>query len=260
MRKYNYTVRNSAKFPPFGGRSFKLLLTMILITASVLLTFGITVHAEDENPSQETSEYVSVPEESEPSYTPEPSEPEPSYKPEPSEPSYEPDPFYEPSQHEPEPEPSYEPEPEPSYEPDPSYEPVESISINIIDPFKNIAGVKYILPSDNPKFTPPESSIDDESSAESSEEAAAIINTSSKLETTPPIVYDEHSAVVTYESETDNSSFLIGMIFWSIIGVIVTAVLILILNFKGNKTEFAFSRKRYHKGANNSTRTNKYNI
>ena len=68
------------------------------------------------------------------------------------------------------------------------------------------------------------------------------------------------SAAVTYNSEKDNSSFLVGMIIWSVIGVIVTAVLIVILNLKGDNTEFAFSRKRYHKGLNHSAGTNKYNI
>ena len=87
---------------------------------------------------------------------------------------------------------------------------------------------------------------------QSSAEAAAIINPDSRLLDAPPIPADEPSVAVPYNAESDNSSVLMGMIFWSIIGIIVTALLIIILNLKGDDSEFAFSRKRYHKGKSRS--------
>ena len=89
-------------------------------------------------------------------------------------------------------------------------------------------------------------------SSQSSAEAAAIIKPDTKLLNAPPMPADEQSVSVPYNQQNDNSSIFLGMIFWSVIGIVVTAVLIIILNLKGADSEFAFSRKRYHKGENNS--------
>lgn len=112
--------------------------------------------------------------------------------------------------------------------------------------------MKFILPVKDPSFVSPKKQAEQVSKNQSSAEAAAIINPDSKLLDAPPIPTDEPSVTVPYNPENDNSSVLMGMIFWCIIGIVVTAVLIIILNLKGDDSEFAFSRKRYHKGSSTS--------
>lgn len=219
-------------------KKLKYILAAVL-SAAILLSFPASVYAEESVPAESITE----PSAAEPS----PAEPDPEPQPEP-EPSYEP-----------EPEPSYEPEPEPSYyyEPEQSaYEESsaeESKAQNIADPFGAIKAAEILIPSDKPGYKAPEQSSAAESSESDHSAAAAVINGDNQLLSSPPIPSDDPSAPVPYNQQSDSNSVLMGIIFWSVIGVIVTTVLIVILNFKGNNSEFAFSRKRYHKGENRTS-------
>ena len=110
--------------------------------------------------------------------------------------------------------------------------------------------MKYILRENDPNFTPQESSKVESSEEESSREAAAVIDPDSKLLTAPPMPSDEQSTSVPYNQKNENFSVLLGIINWSVVGIVVTAVLIVILNLKGSNSEFVFSRKRYRKKTN----------
>ena len=227
---------------------------------------------EDPEPYYEEPEY----EDPDPEYEdpePEYEDPEPEYEdPEPEyedpEPEYEdPEPEYEES------EPEYE-DPESSYYEEPSEEEPESyiedeseeyseeeesveessepekIIVPVTDPFRSVGKMKYILPVDDPSFVSPESRAEEEKKAQSSAEAAAVINPDSKLLDSPPMPSYEPSVALPYYQEDDSSSVLMGMIFWSIIGIVVTAILIMILNFKGDSSDYSFNRKRYYKQQN----------
>lgn len=259
-------------------RTVYISVITIFIAAVMLMSFTAYAEPGNETPGPEASVVQSVPEvPEEPSTEPEPSveqpsEPEISTEPEPSvepseEPSAEPEPVSEPD-----PEPSAEPEPsyetEPSYEPEPSYEQEPSYeepslpdqagqtevskqessktektekkgNVSVGDPFTVLKNVAVVLPSDKPGFVPEQSSR--------SSGAAAYIKSGTGSLDFPPVPAADSTLKSPYDNYNDNNSVLMGMIFWSLLGVIITAVLIIIMNFKGNDTEFAFSRKRYHK-------------
>lgn len=135
---------------------------------------------------------------------------------------------------------------------DESYE--ESSEVSIVSPFSALNNLDAVLPVDREDYRPIESQIESseqmpESNSEISSESSLYLEDTSKAESNilnaPPVPSDEPVTSQLYASNTDNS-FLIGIIFWSVIGVVVTAVLIIILHSKGN-SEFNFSKKRYRK-------------
>lgn len=115
----------------------------------------------------------------------------------------------------------------------------ESTENSIVDPFSALNNLEAVLPVDRPGYTPPESSLESslQSSENSPESQNSVIADVSKDETNilnaPPVPTDEQVPKQIYSQRADNSSFLIGIIIWSVIGVAVTALLIVILNLKG---------------------------
>lgn len=147
---------------------------------------------------------------------------------------------------------------EESYEDDSNYS-----TVTVADPFTLIAGLEVILPADKPDFKPKEeSSKEEESKDESSAAAAAIKKDTDLLNAPPTIPIDETVSSVTYTQDENDTSVFVGIIFWSIIGIVITAILIIIINFKGENSEFTFGRKRYHKNNYKPSRTsvNKYKM
>lgn len=124
--------------------------------------------------------------------------------------------------------------------------PQESPHAEIADPFAAINRIDIVLPVDKPEYKNPTESSDEISSNVSS-------STGNILDTDPPIPPDKTPAVQLYNSttiETDNSSYLIGIICWSIIGIIITAVFIVFFNSKKTtSSDFELKRNRYHKAS-----------
>ena len=257
-------------------------MTAVILVLAAVMSFSVTAYAENDNedPISERSTVEQSTVEPEPEPEPEPSiqsEPEPQSEPDPStqpEPEPEPEPQ---SQQDPEPsqqtEPSQETEPEPEPDPEPSYESTledepepaqyeqgttrtesstqtsestkKPTAIKITDPFAALRTAAKVIPSNK-------ASASAESNAailpQDKARTGASINNGGLIE--PPVPAIDASLDSPYNSQSDNNSVLMGLIFWSMIGVIVTAILIIILNFKGDNSEFVFSRKRYHKGEN----------
>ena len=132
-------------------------------------------------------------------------------------------------------------------------------SVTVTDPFSLIAGLEVILPADRPDFKPKEESSKQE---ESSAATATIKKDTDLLSAPPTIPIDETVSSVTYNRNDNDVSVFMGIIFWSIIGIVITAILIIIINFKGDNSEFTFRRKRYHKNNFKPSKTsvNKYKI
>lgn len=129
--------------------------------------------------------------------------------------------------------------------------------VSVTDPFEAINNIDIILPVNKPDYNKPniESSVEssEEPFQESSETVAAntseISDTESTILNTPPVPQDEVSSVQLYNSTTvssDNTSFLLGIIFWSVIGLVVTTVLIIVLHSKGGGNQMS-GRNRYRK-------------
>lgn len=132
----------------------------------------------------------------------------------------------------------------------------ESEEISIVDPFSALNNLEVVLPVDRPDYIPPESSSESsvQSSVQSSENSvesqisavAEVSKAENNVLNAPPVPTDEQTPKQIYSQRADNLSFLIGIIIWSVIGVAVTALLIVILNLKGNKeTSGGFNRGRF---------------
>lgn len=117
---------------------------------------------------------------------------------------------------------------------------------DIADPFMLIEKMDAVLPFDRKGFVAPkkndQNSVTEVADPELSEQSGVI---EFSLLESPPL--PTGTAALEELNDKDNEAVLLGLIFWSVIGIIVTAVLIIIVNSKGNDTEFVFSRKRYHK-------------
>lgn len=120
-------------------------------------------------------------------------------------------------------------------EPDPSQTstdiPEESSTLDIPDPFDVIAGVVF----------DPQSSIPQQSS----EVIASESNIPSETTSVPaspegmvdvPTVNEEEWLISNTPSQVDTSDMLTGIILWSVIGLAITTVLIILLTLKGNNT------------------------
>ena len=198
--------------------------------------------SQESDQSQETESSDEENPSSDPSYT--------------EDPSVEPDPSYD--------DPVYDPEASNTTEPDPSYEYIDPgtvseipqtsvIKSKISDPFTVLGTMDVILPVDRNNFNPhtkaDENSLSRNSTVSSSSQSSEL---ELSLLNTPPLP-DDNGIKYKITDKNDAEALFLGMIFWSVIGIVVTAVLIIIVNSKGNDSEFVFSRKRYHKGKKNNS-------
>ncbi len=143
-----------------------------------------------------------------------------------------------------------------------SFESSEKIIFS--DPFEGINKINIILPIDNPNYQKPESSTEpssDPPKESSSEISAQVSDENTHILDSPPVPQDESRTVQLYNSttaETDNTSFLVGIIIWSVIGIIITAILIIVLHTKeGKNSDFSLGRNRYHKKFEQKTKRTK---
>lgn len=131
----------------------------------------------------------------------------------------------------------------------------ESTEVSFTDPLSALKYLEAVLPIDR-GYTPPENSTQNstQSSIPNSESSTVseastvseISKTESKILNAPPVPTDEETPKQTLTQQSDNSSFLIGIIIWSVIGVAVTALLIVILNLKDGKGRSdSFNHGRY---------------
>lgn len=121
-----------------------------------------------------------------------------------------------------------------------SAETSEEVSeLSVADPFDKIRSLQYIIPGDDPDY---ESKL---KTLQNSAIRTIQVSGQEALLTTPIPTSGNSSELDLYPEERD-SSFLMGVIIWSVIGIVVLILLILILNLKGGG-EFSFGRKRYHK-------------
>ena len=130
----------------------------------------------------------------------------------------------------------------------------ESSSLKLTDPFAKLRSINYILPSDDPNYVAKQKK-------EESNHAAGAVKHNSGLLDAPPIPLDDTVSSIEYSGEDDGSSVLIGIIFWSVIGIVLTIVLIFIINLKGSGND-NFARKRYDKKKYRpvSRSVSKYNV
>ncbi|MGN1457719.1 MAG: hypothetical protein ACI4XP_07165, partial [Acutalibacteraceae bacterium] len=124
--------------------------------------------------------------------------------------------------------------PDESSKPESSYEESlqESEDTSITSPFSALNNLDAVLPVDRPDYIPPESSLESsfqssqdnfESSTESQNSAAAVVSkTENNILNAPPVPTDEQVPKQIYSQRADNSSFLIGVIIWSVIGACAT--------------------------------------
>lgn len=225
-----------------------------------------------ELPSEEPESSVpeepqSQPEEPEPPESSAPEEPtsQPE-EPEPSQPE-EPDPSEDPSQYEEsssEPEPSQESRYEESSE---SEEPSQQESSEVVsepeqsstqesvpadpklkrDPFEWLSGIKTVIPADRSGYVSPAQKAENEKAQKLYEESRAALETANKADkhilSTPPLPENEVSEdTISIAAQNESSSFLIGIIIWSLIGIITTLILIFML--KGSKSPSPFTTKK----------------
>ncbi len=135
---------------------------------------------------------------------------------------------------------SYEESLEESSEQDSSESEEESSGLSVTDPFGKLSAMNYILPSDDPNYIAKQKKED-------SNAAAGSIRHNSGLLDSPPMPSDTSASALSYTEDEDDSSFLMGIIFWSVIGIVLTILLIFIINLKGSGNSNSFGRKRYHK-------------
>ena len=117
----------------------------------------------------------------------------------------------------------------------------EESSIEVKDPFKETAALKYIIPADDPDFRKKE-----DSEAQSS--SGGTIGSEKDVLAPPPQINTDSGSASTDPAgfqETDNST-LTGIIFWSVLGIILVVTLIILISNKGNNNS-NFGRKRYYK-------------
>ena len=114
----------------------------------------------------------------------------------------------------------------------------EVSELSVADPFEKIRSLQYIIPADDPDY---ESKL---KALQNSAIRTAHIDGQAGLINTPIPTSAGSSELDLYPEERD-SSFLMGVIIWSVIGIVVLILRILILNLKGG--DFSFGRKRYHK-------------
>ena len=115
----------------------------------------------------------------------------------------------------------------------------EESELSVADPFEKIRALQFILPADDPDYE----------SKKKNQESSVILNKETGGEKgliNTPLPLSRSSSELDLYSEEQDSSFLMGVIIWSVIGVVVFILLILILNLKGGG-DFSFGRKRYHK-------------
>ena len=115
----------------------------------------------------------------------------------------------------------------------------ESSGLSITDPFAKLTSMHYILPSDDPNYIAKQKKED-------SNAAAGSIRHNSGLLDSPPMPLDNSVSALNYK-EDDDSTFLVGIIFWTVIAIVLTILLIFIINLKGSGNSNSFGRKRYHK-------------
>ncbi len=187
--------------------------------------------SEDPEPSPEEPE-SNEPESSEPESEPEPSEPEESSE-EPSEESSEPE---------------SEPEPDPSSQPESREESSKAPPTLRREPFSWLSGIKTVIPADRPGYISPKQQSEIEYSQRMYEESRAAISQADKADrhilSTPPLPSNEVSEdTASIAARNESSSFLIGIIIWSLIGIVITLILIFVL--RGNKTISPFTTKKH---------------
>ncbi len=128
----------------------------------------------------------------------------------------------------------------------------EKDDLKITDPFEKLKSMDYILPADDPNYLAKQKT-------EESAKGLGTLRHSSGLLDSPPMPGKEVSSALNYKDE-DDSSLLMGIIIWSVIGIVITVLLIFIINLKGGKS--SFGRKRYYKNTYRPSRRShtKYKI
>lgn len=108
--------------------------------------------------------------------------------------------------------------------------------ISVADPFAKLHSMNYILPADDPNFV----------AKQKKDESSILGKTSrSELMNTPPVPLSE-SNIDLQLTEDDDTAMFTGIIIWSVIGILVTVLLILIINFNTG-SKYSYSKKRYYR-------------
>lgn len=119
--------------------------------------------------------------------------------------------------------------------------------IKVTDPFGKLNDLDYILPADAPDFEVKRQKY------ESSLLAAAEIRSANSLIQSPPLPISDDNDELSFVKEEEDASFMMGVVIWSVIGVVIAVLLILMLNLKGGG-DFSMGRKRYYKKTYRPTR------
>ena len=111
------------------------------------------------------------------------------------------------------------------------------------DPLSWMSGIETILPSDRSDYTPPsvETTEENENSEEDSKLVMEDSETSRRTITATPTINNETPEIAVFLAErNDRSPMLIGIIIFSIAGMLLTIITILIMHSRGDFTPSFF--------------------
>ncbi len=113
----------------------------------------------------------------------------------------------------------------------------EESQVSVADPFDSLRAKQYILPGDDPDY-------ETKKNSSQPEKKKSQIKQNGLMNAPLPVSRADNNTNMYREEE--DTAFVVGVIFWSVIGLAAAVLVILILSLKGGG-DLSFTRKRYYK-------------
>lgn len=109
--------------------------------------------------------------------------------------------------------------------------------VSVADPFDDLRALQYILPGDDPDY-------ETKKNASQQDKKKSLIKQNGLMNAPLPVSRTDND--INMYKEEEDTSFVVGVIFWSVIGVAVAVLVILMLSIKGGG-DLSFTKRRYYK-------------